>query len=72
MTSSIKRARNLNRRHLRMHGSDTTDNSHDHIFASQWEELVIRFDKERGDFTVRTATGAETAELTDSAKHRLS
>lgn len=71
MTSSIKRERNLNRRHRRLAGVNTIQNSRDQIFESHWEELVIRFDKERGDFTVCTATEAKTAELHDSAKHRL-
>ena len=70
MTSSIKTARNLNRRHRELLGGNRTDNSPDQIFEEHWEELVIRFDKERGDFTVCTASEAETAELHDSAKHR--
>lgn len=71
MTSGLKTARNLNRRHREMRGRDINDNSPDQIFEGQWEELVIRFDKELGDFTVRTATEVETAELHDSAGHRL-
>lgn len=70
MTSSIKRARKLHRRHSLPNGSNDQV-FHDLNFEEQWEELVIRFDRESGDFTVRTAREAETAELHDSAGHRL-
>lgn len=72
MTSSIKRAQKLHRRH---HG--VPNGNHDQIsqglnFEDQWEELVISFDRERGDFTIRTSKEAETAELCESAGHRVS
>jgi hypothetical protein len=71
MTSSITRKRNLNRLHRRPEGESSNHNSQDNIFEGPWEELVIRFDKELGDFTVRTTSEAKTAELHDSARHRL-
>jgi hypothetical protein len=40
-------------------------------FEEQWEELVIRFDNERGDYTVRTTSEARTADLHHSDGHRL-
>jgi len=71
MTSSIKRARNQHRRHGSGPNSDQDQSTHNLLFDEQWEELVIRFDSERGDFTVHTAKEAETAELHKSAGNRL-
>jgi hypothetical protein len=71
MTSSIKTARNLNRRHREAPGGNRNDYSPDQIFDEHWEELVIQFDKERGDFVVRTTAEPKAAELCESGEQRL-
>ena len=71
MTSGIKRAQNLARRHRKVPSSNPDHISHNLIFEEQWEELVISFDRERGDFTIRTSKEDETDELYESAGHRV-
>ena len=71
MTSSIKRGRKLHRRHQNVPNGHDDQVPNDLNFEEQWEELVIRFDNERGDYTVRTTSEARTADLHHSDGHRL-
>jgi hypothetical protein len=64
MASSQKAAGNLIRRnHITLDGSAQDGIIGNDIFETQWEELVISFDKERGEYLVRTAREPLTDEL---------
>jgi hypothetical protein len=68
MASSIKTTNNMNRWGRKFQSSNREGNlADDEIFQSQWEELVIRFDKDRGEYTVHTTVDdCESDRTTDS------
>ena len=62
MVSGTKTALNLYRRHRRVLTRGRGHHDDHELFDHEWDELVIRFDHERGEHTVSVDCECETAD----------